>query len=965
MLKKIWYYFLNFINSRTIVLVIVFVAMSCILIHQLFVLQIVNGASYLDEFELKIRKERTIKSTRGTIMDRNGELLAYNELAYAVTMEDVFESGSSKNAQINQTLQQVLQILKENGDRISTDFKIYLDDDGAYAFTVTGTQQQRFLADIYGEKRASDMTEKQKNSTADDVISYLAGTKRYAVGSYEDPEDRSTEFIIGKGYTKEEVLQIVSIRYAMSANSYQKYLPTTIATEISDQSVAVIMENLEDLPGIDIAEETIRKYTDGPYFSHIIGYTGTISQEELDTLNSEEPSDDFEDVSNPITYDLTDIVGKSGIEKVMDRYLQGVKGHEVVYVDSVGKEIETSGRVEPIAGGDVYLTIDADLQATIYRILEQRVAGILLQQIRPIKEYTGTGNASNIVTPIYDVYNALFANNVIDLQRLSESTASQTERDVYAAFLAYQADVFDRLEQEMTQTGTPYQDLTKEYQVYESYIVNNLLTQNKVLQILDNEDPTYLAWAREETISLKEFLEFAISSNWIDVSKLNMESQYSDSGEVYQSLISYILTELDTKSFDKKLYKYMLLNDRISPQQVCLLLIEQDVVNLSDERIRQLESGAISPYNFMLSLIENLEITPAQLALDPYSASCVITDVNTGEVLALVSYPSYDNNRLANGIDSEYYARIATGEDLSKPMWNYATQMKTAPGSTFKMVSATAGYLENIFNTSTTIDCNGVFTRFSDRVFRCWIYPRGSHGLMNMQNAIKNSCNIYFYELGYRLGLENDTFNSALGTERLAKYADLYGLSETSGIEIEESEPQVSDQLSVPSAIGQGNHNYTTVGLARYVTAVANSGTVFNLSLLDKVNDHNGNLLKDYTPEVRNTIELPDDVWNAIHAGMRGVVEGKSYFENLPFPAAGKTGTAQEDKTRPNHALFVGYMPYDAPEIVIATRVANGYNSDYAAQISEKVLEYYYNRDAEAVMTGKATKPGTATASGD
>lgn len=143
----------------------------------------------------------------------------------------------------------------------------------------------------------------------------------------------------------------------------------------------------------------------------------------------------------------------------------------------------------------------------------------------------------------------------------------------------------------------------------------------------------------------------------------------------------------------------------------------------------------------------------------------------------------------------------------------------------------------------------------------------------------------------------------------LAQYADLYGLSEKSGVEIAEYEPDVSDMDAVRSAIGQGTNSYTTVGLARYVAAVANSGTTYNLTLLDKVTDSDGNVITEYAPEVRNTIEMPESYWNAIHTGMRRVVEGKSYFSDLAVNVAGKTGTAEQVKSRSNHALFVGYAP--------------------------------------------------------
>ena len=182
----------------------------------------------------------------------------------------------------------------------------------------------------------------------------------------------------------------------------------------------------------------------------------------------------------------------------------------------------------------------------------------------------------------------------------------------------------------------------------------------------------------------------------------------------------------------------------------------------------------------------------------------------------------------------------------------------------------------------------------------------------------------------------------------------MYGLTETTGIEIEESQPQVSDMDAVRSAIGQGTNNFTTVGLARYITTVANSGICYNLTLLDKVTDHNHVLVEDYSAEVRNIIEMDSSYWDAIHAGMRRVIEGKSYFSDLSVNVAGKTGTAQESRSRPNHALFVAYAPYENPEIAIAVRVANGYTSDYSAQIAKDVIKFYYNLADEEELAGTA-----------
>ena len=220
------------------------------------------------------------------------------------------------------------------------------------------------------------------------------------------------------------------------------------------------------------------------------------------------------------------------------------------------------------------------------------------------------------------------------------------------------------------------------------------------------------------------------------------------------------------------------------------------------------------------------------------------------------------------------------------------------------------------------------------------------------------SCNYFFYDVGYRLSFKDNTFNEEEGLKALYQYADFYGLTEKSGIEITESAPQVSDNDPVRSAIGQGSNSFTSVGLARYVSAIANSGTVYQLTLLDHVADQQGNLLKKFEPEVRNTIDMPKNYWDSLHKGMRMVVQNKKYFNDLAVEVAGKTGTAQQTSTRPSHALFVCYAPYQNPEIAIATRIPFGYSSDYAAQVTRDIVKYYYGlAEEDDIITGTANTP--------
>lgn len=947
--------FLNMVTSRVFVLVLIMIIICGIMVNRIFDLQIVHGEEYLDSFQMKIMKERTINGSRGCIYDRNGNLLAYNELAHSVTIEDVYESGRYKNLNLNTTIYKLINIIERNGDSISSDFKIVLDKNGRYIFAVEGTQLNRFLADVYGHASIEKLEEKERTATAQDVINYLCGWDRFRIGNYTD-DDTSDTFVPGNGYTSEEVLKILSIRYDMNNNSFQKYIATTVATDVSEATVAVVMENSMELEGVSIVEDTIRKYVDSVYFSHILGYTGKISQEELTALQEE---------YGESSYNLNDTVGKLGIEKSMESYLQGTKGSETIFVDSLGKVTETTNYVEPVAGNDVFLTIDKDLQIAVYKILEQKIASILYTNIINAKEFnTSEVSSSKIKIPIYDVYYALINNNVIDTSHFTAANAGETEKEVHEQYTERKQDVFDTLQRELTEAMTPYENLDLEYQIYESYIAEMLYKNGIIVRSrVDVDDETYIAWTTDEVISLKEYLNYCIAMNWIDVTRLDLSSQYADSEEIYEHIVSYIFEQLeDNIDFTKRIYRFMIKKDVISGTQICRLLLEQELVEVSAEERAALENGSVSAFNFMMERIKNLDITPAQLALDPYSASMVVTDVNTGDVLALVTYPGYDNNKMANGVNAEYYSQLLN--DLSTPLRNYATMQMTAPGSTFKMVSATAGLMEGAITPYTTVTCNGIFEDIYPPP-TCWIHP-GRHGSLNLSGSIRHSCNIFFYELGYHLGMNGDAYSPDTGLAVLKKYADMYGLTETSGIEIEESTPQVSTEDAVRSAIGQGNNNFSTVGLARYITTVANSGTCYDLTLVDRITDHSGNLLKENSAEVRNTINMEESYWDAIHLGMRQVIENNAYLKDLEVKVAGKTGTAEEDKNRANHALFVCYAPYDEPEIAIATRIAFGYTSSYAARTTKEVLQYYFDLvDEDELLTGVAERLTGSTARTD
>ena len=942
--------------KRTTVLILVFVIMSVVLVRRLFDLQIIQGEDYISKFQARTTKERVLKSTRGNILDRNGDILASNVLSYSLTLEDngTYTSTREKNLTLNGVAYQVLQILHSNGDDITHSFHIVVDKNGEYAFDVVeGFTLNRFRADIYGQALIDDLKDEQKTATADQMMEFLTGSEKFSIvlsGDRAYTEDELISHGLPLTLTKQEMLDIATIRYELNTNSFKKYMQVTIATNVSEKSVAAIMENKTGLQGIDVVEDSIRQYIDDESMAPILGYTGKASSEELTELRKQNP-----DYSNDA------IVGKAGIEQYMELTLQGTDGKETVSVDNLGKvlKIDEDTKVEPVAGDDVQLTIETDWQSAIYQILKQRVAGVLLTKIDAAKtfDYTYVTDASQIRIPIYDVYNALISNSVIDITKFSNEDASDIEKNLYAKFQQKQQRVFDTISTKLNGSNPPaYKDEDEETQEYLSYICNDLLRDTLGIiskDAIDTSDATYKAWTTDETISLKDYLTYATSQGWIDISSFSPEGEYLDSEEIYQALTEYIIDYLSTDTgFSKLLYKYMLQEDTISGQEICLVLYEQGVLDKNDDDYENLASGAMGAYDFMINKIYTLEIEPAQLALMPCSASAVVVDVKTGDVVALVSYPGYDNNRLTNDMDTDYYAKLAL--DQSSPFFNKATQQTTAPGSSLKLLSTIAGMEEGIIDEGTYIECTGTFD-YVDPPINCW-YKNG-HGSLDIRTAIEQSCNYFFNMIGFQLGKDADNeFSEVQSLNKLQEYASLIGLDRKTGIELSEATPKVSDAKAVPSYMGQGNNLFTTSELARYATVMATSGNVFKLTLLDKVMNPKGEVIQEYEPEIEDVVNISSNIWDVIHDGMRRVIQTHSQFDGLGVEVAGKTGTAELDLRHPNHGLFIGYAPASDPEYAVAIRIANGYSSGNACLIANDIFKYMYNlADKDSILTGIAS----------
>lgn len=628
-----------------------------ILLIQLFNLQIVHGEEYRETSNSRLTRESVVRAARGNIKDRMGIELVRTETGYSVEIY----STKVNDEELNNSIKRFVEILEANKDEFVDNLPIEVEP---FEFTMDSEDEQKAW------KNNNNIDE---NANAEQVFNTLK--EKYEISENDNESAR----------------KIMAVRYEITRNGYSNTKSVIIARDISNTSAVQIREQNAKLSGMNVVTEPIVSYTSGSLASHVLGYVGAISAEEYETRKD--------------TYRNDDIIGKDGIQKVFEEYLKGTDGVKQVDMTVDGAITSEYISEEAIAGSDIILTIDANLQKVAEDALEQNI------------------------------------------------------KDIAAG----------------------------EY------------------------------------------------------------------GEKYDA-----------------------------------------------------DAGAV-----------------------------VVMNVNTGEVLAMASYPDYNPGR---------YAEEYTQDDGSGKYMNRAISGVYAPGSTFKMVVASAGLDTGEITTSTLINDNGIYP-YGDRQ-ACWYYRSYGvgHGYLNLTQAIKYSCNYFFYDLGYRLGIDT-----------IAEYAGYYGLGKRTGIELLGEERgtvaskeyaeslgndwYISDTLS--AVIGQSYNNFTPIQMARYISMVANGGKNVDVTLIKSIINPDGTEvsreeIENHTKEtigteneIKEDLNISEENLDAIREGMKGVTSepgGTAYstFSDFDIDIAGKTGSAQTGIEGEAHAWFVGFAPYDNPEIAVVVFVEKG-----------------------------------------
>ena len=356
------------------------------------------------------------------------------------------------------------------------------------------------------------------------------------------------------------------------------------------------------------------------------------------------------------------------------------------------------------------------------------------------------------------------------------------------------------------------------------------------------------------------------------------------------------------------------------------------------------------------------------------AGAVVVMNVKTGEVLAMVSYPDYDPQLFVDGISQEQYDSYKEGDNLV----NRAISGVYSPGSTYKMVTATAGLESGAITTKTRINDTGVYPKFGNPVCWYWSTYRRGHGYLNVTQAIQKSCNYFFYETGYRTGIENKV-----------KYAKYYGLGSKTGIELlgestgTIARPEIVEErgevwtpgYTLSAAIGQGDNGFTPIQMAKYISTLANGGDSVDVTLIKSIIRPDGtevskeelesyvNERLGYTPEKPENLDLKEENIDAILKGMKGVTEsgGTAYstFANFDIEVAGKTGSAETGDDSVVHGWFVGFAPFDDPEIAVVVLIENAGSGGFTAETARDIMAEYFGMNANEVTEDMTAIPST------
>lgn len=935
-------HFLDLCKNRIFVMLCGIIVLFAIIVLRLFSLQIIHGAQYEESITASVSKELPVTAPRGAIYDRYGRPLAVNKVAYCVQVD------GSVTLEFNREEQQELakaltEALWEKGETRTDSLPI--TKRAPYRFTFEGTEEEKETQ----EKRWKNnigLEKKQRDMTAEECLSWL-------YEQYAPPAD----------FNEAQKRTYVSLCMSDDRN----LMALTLAMKLTDFGEEIV----DELP-LD---------TEDPYSFQFNGNKNRekswkesmgMEKEQLyfDSLKTLDYLRDYFGLPEGLPNDL--IRSTLGIRYSM--YLQRYQQYQTVNVATDVSD-KTLAYVEE--NQDTFPCVIIDT-ISLREYPQGEYFAHILGYIRQMTEndyalYQDDVDANG--NPIYSQTDIVGQDG---MEKLFERELNGTDGKVQIEVdnQGRRMSVIDSTE------PIPGKDL---------FLTLDSKLQKVAYDTLESELRkavlTKLTTTGKNSVSTLELFQSMINVNHISA----QDMLYAEEGTVQHTVYlrlkqvhpDFSPEQEDAVEVAKEFLLDALEKGNVSVRELTLMMIEQENLSVTPEEKADIENGG-SPLSLILKKLGNGEMSPADTGLDPCTGSVFVTQVGTGEVLASVTYPSYDNNELVNTFNNAYYNDLL--QDGNTPLVNRPLKQKKASGSTFKMITALAGLETETITADTLITDKGIFKDTGIPYARCWIYSNtgGTHQSLNVAHALEVSCNYFFYELAYRMG-NVTTGNGANSITTLNEYMAAFGLNNYTGLELDEYGPTMAspankeravktfnpdattsqtrwtDGDTIRTAIGQSINSYTPAQVTKYISTLANGGTLYKLHMVDHVQNPDGTLHSEVDETVENVIEFKEENLQTVYHGMWLVTNGakgtlRGIFDDLPVDVAAKTGTAEEDKNRSSHTWFVCFAPYDDPQIAITVMIPFGEGSGTPAPaVAKAIIKEYLGLDYAPTNTNMQT----------
>ena len=941
-MRRLLDHFLDLCKNRIFVMLCGIIVLFAIIVVRLFSLQVIHGADYEESITASVSKKLPVPAPRGNIYDRYGRPLATNTAAYCVQVDGsvTLEFDREETQELASALTEALWAKGET----STD-SLPITKKAPYRFTFDGTEEEQQTRETRW-KNSIGLEKKQRDMTAEECLQWLYET-------YEAPA----------AFTEAQKRTYVSLCMSDDRN----LMALTLAMKLTDFGEEIT----DELP---LAKEA-------PYSFQFNGNKNRekswkesmgMDGEEIyfDSLQTLDYLRDYFGLPEGLPGDL--IRSTLGIRYSM--YLQRYQQFQTVNVatDISGK---TLAYVEE--NQDTFPCVIIDT-ISLREYPQGKYFSHILGYIRQMTENDYALYQNDVDADGNPIYSQTDIVGQDGMEKLFERELNGTDGQVLIEVdnQGRRMSVIDSTE------PIPGKDL---------FLTLDSELQKTAYDALENELRkavlTKLTTTGKNSVSTLELFQSMINVNHISA----QDMLYAEEGTVQHTVylrLKQVHPNFDPEQEDaaevaKEFLQDALEKGNVTVRELTLMMIEQEHLPVTAQEKADIEAGA-SPLSLIIKKLSNGEMSPADTGLDPCTGSVFVTQVGTGEVLASVTYPSYDNNELVNTFNNSYYNELL--QDGNTPLVNRPLKQKKASGSTFKMITALAGLETETITPETLITDKGIFKDTGIPYARCWIYSNtgGTHQSLNVSHALEVSCNYFFYELAYRMG-NVTTGNSANSITTLNEYMAAFGLNNYTGLELDEYGPTMAspankeravktfnpdattsqtrwtDGDTIRTAIGQSINSYTPAQITKYISTLANGGTLYKLHMVDHVQNPDGTLHSKVEETVENVITFKEENLQAVYHGMwlvsngeRGTLRG--IFDDLPIDVAAKTGTAEEDKNRNSHTWFVCFAPYDDPQIAITVMIPFGENSGTPApNVAKAIIKEYLGLDYAPTNTNMQT----------